>query len=125
MKRFFALALAVAIVSVALLSPAFADTNSPPAAPAVAVDPPSRVGTVVTTAGDQKSPGYAVDIVRSHALNLSLIALDTDSRIPFTVGLSVMSKGGLSIGILKLPQPAPVPGANRFGTYGVFIETRL
>lgn len=95
-------------------------------APAVAAAvEPSYVGTVVTTAGMQKSPGYGVDIFRRGAWNLSAIALDTSGRVPITFGVSVMSKGGVSIGYLKLPQPSPTPGTNKLGTYGVYIETRI
>lgn len=86
---------------------------------------PSYVGTVVTTAGKQKSPGYAVDLIRRGSWNLSAIMLDSQSKIPITFGVSVMSKSGVSIGMLKLPQPSPTPGANKLGTYGVFIETRI
>lgn len=113
----------------AQIAPATAPTvNASPAQSTTAAVAPSNVsyvGTVVTTAGKQKSPGYAVDLVRRGSWNLSAIMLDSQSKIPITFGVSVMSKTGISIGMLKLPQPSPTPGANKLGTYGVFIETRI
>ncbi len=120
MKHLLTLALCAALLCVGI-SAAHADS----ATPAPVASAPSHVGTVVTTAGVQKTPGYAVDLFRWQSVNISAIALDAQSRVPFTIGVSVMSKGGESIGLLKLPEPSPVPGANRFGTWGVFIETRL
>jgi hypothetical protein len=109
MKKIIAIAL---LAVLGLTAPAFAA--------------PGRIG-VVTTLASPRSTGLALDVVRYSIFDVSAVGFDTKGKIEFApaVGIRPFKNSGVSFGFLKLAQPTPTPGANRFGTYGVFVETRI